>query len=120
MKSRKPPFKGYVGLLHTLPLTDKRLPKYERQLKTRGFDDTELWNLDVTFAKFMLPRFKEFRKNDGRPYTYTKRQWHRKLDQVERALTLISLRSWDLSPNETRVVQKGLAVFGEICTKLWT
>lgn len=33
---------------------------YKEQRKLRGFDDTELWNLDFTIAKFILPRLKRF------------------------------------------------------------
>ena len=33
---------------------------YQRQ--TRGWDDSELWNLDVTIAKFILPRLKIFQE----------------------------------------------------------
>lgn len=31
------------------------------QRRTRGFDDSELWSLDHTFIKYMLPRLKAFR-----------------------------------------------------------
>lgn len=34
--------------------------KYKEQRKLRGFDDTELWDLDLTIAKFILPRLKRF------------------------------------------------------------
>jgi hypothetical protein len=31
------------------------------QRRTRGWDDSELWNLDYTFTKYILPRLKRFR-----------------------------------------------------------
>lgn len=34
--------------------------KHFWQRRTRGFDDTELWGLDWTFIKYMLPRLKAF------------------------------------------------------------
>lgn len=34
--------------------------KYKEQRKLRGFDDSELWDLDITIAKFVLPRLKRF------------------------------------------------------------
>jgi len=30
--------------------------KWSKQREKRGFDDTELWNLDVTISKFLVPR----------------------------------------------------------------
>lgn len=40
----------------------KKLAKYKRQRIERGFDDTELWSLDRTIAKYVLPRLIEFKK----------------------------------------------------------
>ena len=39
-------------------------------------DDTELWNLDVTICKFILPRLKAFAANiQGVPGDLTEEQW---------------------------------------------
>ena len=35
---------------------------YKQQRIKRGFDDTELWNLDSTILKFVLPRLKRFKE----------------------------------------------------------
>lgn len=40
----------------------EKLAKYKRQRIERGFDDTELWGLDRTIAKYVLPRLIEFKK----------------------------------------------------------
>jgi hypothetical protein len=46
-----------------MKLTDiKREIKFFWQRLTRGFDDSVTWNLDITVAKFMLPRFKLYRE----------------------------------------------------------
>lgn len=34
--------------------------EWKRQRLERGFDDTELWNLDATIIRFVLPRLKAF------------------------------------------------------------
>lgn len=34
----------------------------------RGYSDAELWNLYVTFAKFILPRLRRYRKMDNTGY----------------------------------------------------
>ena len=41
---------------------EERQTLWKKQRLERGFDDTELWNLDETILKFILPRLKEFRK----------------------------------------------------------
>ena len=35
----------------------------EKQREEHGFDSTELWNLDVTFAKFLVPRLKAYKES---------------------------------------------------------
>lgn len=37
--------------------------EWQQQRLERGFDDTELWNLDVTIARFILPRLKIYKEN---------------------------------------------------------
>ena len=41
---------------------DQREPFFKQQRLERGFDDTELWGLDLTIAKFILPRLIEYQK----------------------------------------------------------
>lgn len=41
--------------------TDSRKEEYKKQRIERGFDDTELWNLDLTILRFILPRLKAFK-----------------------------------------------------------
>lgn len=40
----------------------KRTIKYWFQRRTRGWDDTELWNLDYTFIKWINTRFKAYKE----------------------------------------------------------
>lgn len=44
---------------------DNRWEKYKQQRLSRGFDNSELWSLDNTIAKFIAPRIREFAKNPG-------------------------------------------------------
>ena len=42
--------------------------KFFWQRRTRGFDDSETWDLDDTFLKWFLPRFERFNElNNGYP-----------------------------------------------------
>ncbi|MCQ2125604.1 MAG: hypothetical protein MJZ25_15625 [Fibrobacter sp.] len=43
--------------------TDDRFKGWRKQRLERGFDDTELWNLDNTIMNFILPRLKAFAAN---------------------------------------------------------
>ena len=45
--------------------SDSRWEEYKQQRFERGFDNSELWNLDSTIAKFIAPRIKEFVKYAG-------------------------------------------------------
>jgi hypothetical protein len=51
--------KAYYGHAHILSDIERR-KKYFFQRKLVGFDDTELWSLDHTIIKFILPRLKAF------------------------------------------------------------
>ena len=56
------PFTGpFYGLHESLPPDDDRQATWLDQRSTRGFDDTELWNLDTTIAKFILPRLQAYK-----------------------------------------------------------
>lgn len=43
--------------------SDKRWEEYKQQRLEQGFDNSELWNLDSTIARFIAPRIKEFGKH---------------------------------------------------------
>lgn len=51
------------GLSKELSVDDKRQEVWKKQREERGFDSTELWNLDVTFARFLVPRLKAYKEN---------------------------------------------------------
>jgi len=52
---------GYYGL-DELDGEDGRAIEWEKQRKNRGYDDTELWSLGDTIAKFSLPRIKQMKE----------------------------------------------------------
>lgn len=62
---------------------DKRWGEYAEQRKERGFDDSELWSLDTTIAKFLLPRIKRYREvHCGYPASLTNERWNEILDKM--------------------------------------
>ena len=115
------PLLNYHGLADVLPQQDQRHPVWEQQRKTRGFDDTELWNLDVTIAKFILPRLIEFRRElTGHPGKLPDpTAWEVILDKMIVTFTWLSQDDnvGDLLPAE---VSEGLGLFITYYRNLWT
>ena len=65
----EPWYKGIYYRCHYLALEylaphqlHRRLIRWPLQRLTRGFDDRDLWNLDRTIAKLIVPRLKIFIK----------------------------------------------------------
>lgn len=98
---------------------DRREAKFKKQRQKRGFDDSETWSLDYTIACFLIPRLKRFIE------LYSENIKDRddsikKFKKFLKALYLIKKNSNDvLSKKELKIMEEGLALFPEICNKLW-
>ena len=104
----------------------KQQKKLQKQLKKRGFDNSELWNLEFTIAKFVYPRLKEFRKiNNGYPSNLSEKKWNEILDKMILAFKNISKdkvqETYDLKKLKKihKETQKGLELFGKYFMHLW-
>jgi hypothetical protein len=108
---------------------DRRYNKWKEQRITRGFDDTETWELYMTIAKFILPRLKAFRKDTySTPVTvdctavFTDKEWDDVLDKMIYAFTTI-VRDDDYDSTtfhiEYNKQKEGLALFSEHFLSLW-
>lgn len=65
--------------------------KYGFQRMFRGYDDTELFNMDMTFVDRYLKALKDFKKyHCGHPYELTPEQWNAVLDELIKHLTLMN------------------------------
>jgi len=102
-----------LGYAHELPKTDKRLKKFAKQRKDRGWDSTELWNLDVTIAKFVLPRLKEFIKTVHDDY---KKDIQKMIDAFE---LVVSDDNYRFDKEIDRKIRDGLKTFSENFRLLW-
>jgi hypothetical protein len=95
------------------------------QRKTKGFAPDDLWNLDQTIARFVLPRLKEFRRLYGTIPVGEEnlKQWHETIDKMIFAMETISDESYpfSLSLNDSteEKVQDGLNLFAKHFMKLW-
>lgn len=117
----------------------RRFFKHWIQRRTRGWDDSELWCLETSMAKFMLPRFKRYREvNNGVHSTffgtdsdYSKKAEKKALkaqtrvfDAIEYYLTVASTGEDGATWNEyTRIENKkfkeGRDAFFEHLDTLW-
>lgn len=103
------------------------------QRLTRGWDDRELWSLDVTISKFVLPRIKRLKeikhgwpdrtKEDGTEYTWE--DWNADLDEMIWSFEY-QIRQWDLDPSmekdwqaQEKRCSKGMELFGKYFRALW-
>lgn len=126
--------KFYTGYAQEYP--EDKQKEYAKQREERGFDDTELWNLDYTLAAFILPRLKTFRDDvkesiavpscltedakTGEDIEKARSKWHDYLDKMVWAFQQIiddENINYDLATREE--TKKGLRLFGEFFLFLW-
>jgi hypothetical protein len=96
----------------------KRAFKHYGQRLSRGWDDSDCWNLDETIAEFVLPRLKKFKENPfGCPSTLTEKEWDTILGKMVHAFE--KSLSFHLTKEEDEEVQEGLNLFAEYFFSLW-
>ena len=94
-----------------------RNKKLKKQLKRRGFDDSEVWSLSTTVVKFLLPRLKSFRKNPkGYPSQFKNvKQWKNILDSMIYGLEY----ELDHNTKDRTKARKGVENLGKHFYDLW-
>ncbi len=104
----------------------KRAIRFWWQRRTRGWDDSETWNLDVTIAKFAAPRLKRFKElNNGHPHCLnmdTEEKWDSAIDEMIWALDNVAkdnIGSPEYAMTESDRCENGLKLFGEWFRALW-
>ena len=67
-----------------------RWDKFTKQRLECGFDDSEVWNLDLTIAKFVLPRIERLKKTfAGYPaFLNSEGEWKKILEKICKAFRL--------------------------------
>lgn len=104
---------------------DSRKYEWSKQRKKLGFDDRELWSLDHTIAKFVLPRLIRFREVEcGYPGNLTEKKWDKILDQMIYSMKAVcdewkgKISLIDAQVEEKRI-NRGLCLFGKYFRGLW-
>jgi hypothetical protein len=89
------------------------------QRRTRGWDDSDTWNLDYTLATMILPRLKRFKElNNGYPHGLTPEKWDEMLDQMIYGMEQIIENDNETKPIDKRALE-GLELFGKYFRHLW-
>lgn len=101
---------------------DDRWNEYESQRLERGFDSSELWNLDGTIAKFVYPRLKEFLNHTMDVKCYPDQmsyeEWIKILENMVKGFELLS--SDRIKTEDEEVLEReALKLFGEHFFALW-
>lgn len=107
-----------------------RMFKFFWQRRTRGWDDSDTWDLSYPIAKFTLPRIKRYREFvvdencvAGHPGEMTHKEWIEILDKIIYSLDW-RIREHDLELTEEEMgfesvakqsyrIHEGLSLFGQ-------
>ena len=98
------------------------LEMYKQQRFEQGFDDTETWHLDCTFALFMIPRLKRFLEvNNGIPNGETQESYDEKINFIIKAFEnyYASDKYYNAEDHEREQLVKDVKVAIEHLSKLW-
>ena len=98
----------------------KRYIKFFLQRRIRGFDDSEIWDLDTTFFNWILPRLKRFKRvSDGSHPAYcTNKDWQKQLNiAIENIEYILSHDEFSKEYNKRR--EDFLNWFSKNCSSLW-
>jgi len=101
--------------------------KWFCQRRIKGYDNRELWSLDYSVARFMLPRLKEFRKRTcGYPAAFSKDYgngqgeggWDNVIGEIIWALEY-GLDKYEWSKENDQRFEKAMQLFGQYFWALW-
>lgn len=134
--------KKIKGYGYSVKRDNKNFKKFKKQRETRGFDNTELWNLDVAIAKFIAPRLKAYilHKDGGVPqslvpdvevpgakftpyensddHNVVLAHWNDKLQKILKYFEYVANEK-DTSDRVPDELKEGLKLFAEHYADLW-
>jgi len=94
------------------------------QRRTRGWDDSDTWSLDMTLCQWLLPRLKRFKElNNGTPCDLTEQEWDNILDKMIKAVDMTAHQFerdyMEWSKKDFEEVREGLELLGKWMQNLW-
>lgn len=102
------------SLAHQMP-NDDRQEKWQEQFVTYGFDNTELWNLDMTIAKFIKPRLQRFLELSPTDFNEEEQA---ELQKIVQAFELIE-GDVILNAEQSDIAQAGINLLPKYFFRLW-
>ena len=97
---------------------------YKKQRIERGFDDTELWSLDYTISRFIIPRLKAYNKynvNSVPSMVDSEELWHLYLNKMIKAFEICCdddyMVGYDKELDKEK--EEGLYLFSKYFQCLW-
>lgn len=102
--------------------SDEKWPDYCAQREKRGFDDSELWNLDGTIAKFISPRLSAYVKTVIESnYNSSEMPFDEWLDILKKMDEGFKIMSSDKNRNEDEVdkMNDAIDLFNKYFFNLW-
>ena len=103
--------------------SDHRFEKFTQHEKEHGWSPDELWSLDFSIAKYLVPRLKGFRDRvDGEltPGCFeTNEEWVEVLNQMIAAFEIIQNEDIVEVDDQNDIVHNGLDLFREYFFCLW-
>lgn len=101
--------------------------------ETYGFNPAEVWSLDYTIARFILPRLIYFKENlhgcpsslideplDENSCNKGHEKWELILDKMIKAFYLLANYDWyDYRKKDQEAIKEGLNLFAQYFTNLW-
>lgn len=100
-----------------------RACRYWWQRRTRGWDDSELWNLDMTIGQFVAPRIVRFaelqkaRELRGVPGDLTEAAWDKRLASMAEAFRMMGEMAQNAEARHK--IEYGVGLFAEHWESLW-
>lgn len=100
--------------------------KQKWQKLTRGFTDEELWNLDCTFIKWIIPRLKVFKeKTIGYPPDINSLEEWKEI--IQKMIDAFEIYSMDLPEyaysssheEDSKLMKEGFELFSKYFRNLW-
>ena len=106
------------------PQRIKRDIRFFYQRWTRGWDDSDTWNLNDGIVNYTLPRLRRFKElNNCRPVDLTDEQWDEILGEMIWFLEILKMQSdgEDIDPKiyGSDRIKKAALLFGEYLNDLW-
>lgn len=95
--------------------------KFFEQRRTRGWDDSDTWNLDTTFAMFIIPRLKRLKElTNGYPSDLTWKKWHNILDKMIVGFEVMTKESFfHYTENDRKKADLAMKLFSKHYRSLW-